>query len=696
MRGEIRMTLSCPPHPAPSPARWGERVFFWVPLALLFCVFPAHADDSYLQKLIQSAHQKKLSSNPYWHRLLHYGRNLFGAYQSEIDDPSFFASPRGRRDPQAELDATLAAIFTSSPAVSGRGSMDSLPEAAGNDEGSQPAPCRYPARYAWLKEQLAIDPAELPAVPCLRYEKWKSQMNPQAVAVVFASSYMNNPSSMYGHTFLLLKKGGPAGSSELLDYAVNFAADLEHDNGFLYAMKGLLGGYHGRFSTFPYYMKVQEYSNLESRDLWEYDLNLSSASIERLVEHLWELGNVRLRYFFLNKNCSYYLMPLLEVVEPGRDFKREFVFKAIPIDTVRTVLRPPGLLGKVSRRPSHSSKLLAERTRLSVPEIRVAEQLAAIPSSAGVTAIEALTPERQALVLDAAYDLFRQRVGFVREQPPAVQEQEHQLLSLRNQVDLQKEPLPPWRGKVQDGGENLVRPDFGHPTGRVGLSYGFSNRSHFEELSLRSAVHDQEDPPEGYLPGSKLEMFHAKFRYDNDRQTFYVQQLTLIDLMSITPCDLWIHPPSRKVNSGVAVANDLNRDPENSLYYGLNLGSGYAFSLTGAPHPLPSPSRGEGREGVDSVLVYAMGEMELEFGHAYSHFVRFGGGPSAGVLINPVKVWRARLAASYFPYAVGGTPSTTRLGFYQSFSLTKSLELRAKLERQNVYKEVLFTLAWFM
>src|ERR1041384_1501063 len=127
-------------------------------------------------------------------------------------------------------------------------------------------------------------------------------------------------------------------------------------------MKGLMGGYHGRFSTFPYYMKVQEYNNLESRDLWEYDLALSSAAIERLVSHLWELGNVRLRYFFLNKNCSYYLMPLLEVADPDRDFKTEYVFKTIPVDTVRTVIRQPGYLGKITRRPSHATKLLAERS----------------------------------------------------------------------------------------------------------------------------------------------------------------------------------------------------------------------------------------------------------------------------------------------------------------------------------------------
>src|SRR5207302_9545050 len=144
------------------------------------------------------------------------------------------------------------------------------------------------------------------------------------------------PSSTYGHTFLLLKKKGQGGD-ELLDYAVNFAADLENDNGFLYAVKGLMGGYRGRFSTFPYYMKVQEYSNLESRDLWEYDLRLSEPEIERLMQHLWELGNVRIRYFFFNKNCSYYLIPLLEVVEPHRDFKKPFIFKTIPVDTIRAV-----------------------------------------------------------------------------------------------------------------------------------------------------------------------------------------------------------------------------------------------------------------------------------------------------------------------------------------------------------------------
>jgi hypothetical protein len=636
---------------------------------------------SYVETLEARAHEKNLASHPYWHRLLQYRRNLIGLYQSEISDPSFFLSPHGRRDPSAELDATLEAFFNPSPLLP-------LPKGEG-EAGVQPAPCRYPARYAWLKEQLSLDPSRLPPADCSRYDKWKEQVDPKSVALVFASSYMNNPSSMYGHTFLLLHKKGHSEKEELLDYVVNFAADLEGDNGFLYAVKGLMGGYHGRFSTFPYYMKVQQYNNLESRDLWEYELHLSPAAIERLVEHLWELGNARLPYFFFNKNCAYYLMPLLEVAEPDRDFKKEFLFKAIPADTVRTVLRQPGLVGNATRRPSHASKLITERSRLTEPEIQLAQHLAVIPvktgiqswtpASAGVTTLEQLPPARRALVLDSAYDLFRYRYGFVREQPEEVQKKEQQLLLLRNQVTTGNEPPP------NEGEMIVARPDAGHATGRVGLSYGFSNRSHFEELSLRPAIHDQDDPPEGYLPGSKLEMFDLKLRYDENRKTAYIQDFSLADIVSVTPWDRWIHPPSWKVNTGWRTANDLNRDPENSQYYGLNFGSGYAADLNSF---FPS------RQGNDWMLVYAMAETDLGVGYPFDDSVRFGGGPSGGLQVTPVSFWRARIQASYFPYV--GTPSTTRMGLYQSLSITKTLELRVKVERQNIYKEVLLSLVLFL
>ena len=260
--------------------------------------------------------------------------------------------------------------------------------------------------------------------------------------------------------------------------------------------------------------------------------------------------------------------------------------------------------------------------------------------------MDGLAPERQALVLDSAYDLFRYRVGYYRDQPASVEEKDKELLLLRNQVGMTSPPLVL-------SSSSVTSPDQGHRTGRADLAYGFTNHSHFEELSLRPALHSQDDPTPGYLPGSQLEMFHLKLRYDNDRKTAYIQDFSLVDLISITPWDRWIHPLSWKVKTGLAVANDLNRDPENSLYYGLNLGSGYSAWLPGSDQ---------------KVLVYGMAEMETELGHAYDHDIRFGGGLAGGILYIPCRYWRARFQIAHDEYAVGGTPSTTKLALQQSFS----------------------------
>jgi len=426
---------------------------------------PAFASSS-LETLQTRARQQHLGSDPYWHRLLHYRRNLLGVYQSEIDDPSFFLSARGRKDPATELDATLRAFFAPIP----------------QDPEEQQAQCRFPARYAWLKRKLQIDSSQLQEVSCPRFEKWKAQMDPGSLSLVFASYYMNNPASTYGHTFLRLNAKGHTPDQRLLDYAVNYAADLESDNGVLFALKGLWGGYHGHFSTFPYYMKVQEYNNLEARDLWEYDMNVSSADLDRLVQHLWEMGNIRSRYFFINKNCSYYLMPVLDVMDPTLSLSRRFLLKTIPMDTVRQVVQVPGMVKNVSYRPSHATKMVVARKRLNREEVRLAERAAEDPAHVTVKDLAFLSKERQAMLLDSAYDLFRYQVGFTRGQPTAVQEKEKSLLLLRNQLGVPSSAL-------ELSSTSVTAPHLGHKTGRVDLSYGFSNRSHFEEISIHPKLH---------------------------------------------------------------------------------------------------------------------------------------------------------------------------------------------------------------
>ncbi len=142
----------------------------------LFCVLVlavsggSYADDVQLQKLLQKAHQQQLAKHPEWHRLLHFRRDLWGRYRSEIDQPEFFLSPRGRKDPTAELQATLRAFFQP-PSISTE---------------TQTAQCLFPARYAWLKTHLEWGDA-IADTFCPRFEKWRSEMDADSVDVVFAS-----------------------------------------------------------------------------------------------------------------------------------------------------------------------------------------------------------------------------------------------------------------------------------------------------------------------------------------------------------------------------------------------------------------------------------------------------------------------------------------------------------------------------
>ncbi|MFA5976198.1 MAG: DUF4105 domain-containing protein [Elusimicrobiota bacterium] len=622
---------------------------------------PSAAEESYLQILLQKAHQKQLSSQRYWQLLLHFRRSLLGRFQSEIDDPAFFYSPQGRRDPSAELDATLKAFFDPAPAD---------PEATLHPQ------CRFPARYAWLHEELAIDDQRLPPQSCERFEKWKSRMDVESASLVFASYYMNNPASMYGHTFLRFNGKNRKPDEHLLDYAVNYGADVTTKSDVLFIIYGLGGLYRGRFSSIPYYMKVQEYNNLESRDLWEYELDLGPGSMDRLVGHLWELGGTSQAYFFLNKNCSYELLPVLEVAQPAFHLKDPFLLKTIPVDTLRQTIQAPGALVRVNRRPSHTSQMLRRRAGLLERERSLTKRLGRHPTDEEANGkLNALPEDRQALVLDSAYDLFRYDVGFKRPQPAVVLERERELLLLRQK---RATPTPVLETPAQE--ETPARPDQMHKTGRLGLSYGFASRGHFEELSIRPAAHDQDDPSEGFLPASKLEMFHLKLRYDNDRKTAYIQQFALIDFMSLTSWDRWIHLPSWKVNTGLSVASDLGRDPENSLTYGLNLGIGPSLRMPWARN----------------AWVYAMAETDLGVGGVFRDAYRLGGGASGGALAEWGKWFRLRFQSTYLRYPLGEPGSMVKLQLVPSVQLTNDLGLRVQLQRQSVYKEALFSFYWFL
>src|SRR5262249_53999592 len=67
----------------------------------------ARNDPTYLPELLTAARNKALSQDRAWLRLGHWRKRLLGGWESEADGPALFLSPKGKSDPEAELEATL-------------------------------------------------------------------------------------------------------------------------------------------------------------------------------------------------------------------------------------------------------------------------------------------------------------------------------------------------------------------------------------------------------------------------------------------------------------------------------------------------------------------------------------------------------------------------------------------------------------
>lgn len=265
----------------------------------------------------------KLSHSVQWLRLLHQGQPDRGG--------NFYFSPVGRQDPEAELRASIRAM-------SEGGAVGKL---------KQHPQCAFPFRYRFLKKELSLQTLD---VPCPQFQAFLDRVKADSVTLVFSSAYPNNPGSMFGHTFLRINSHRKAGEKklDLLDYGISYAASVgQDDGGVTFALLGIFGGYYGAFSLVPYYLKVNEYNHAESRDVWEYDLSLTRQETFDLIAHAWELeNNSAAKYYFIDENCSYVLLTLIEAAKPEWDLSR-FGTHVVPSETVKRLTQIPGAVTAV-------------------------------------------------------------------------------------------------------------------------------------------------------------------------------------------------------------------------------------------------------------------------------------------------------------------------------------------------------------
>ena len=623
-----------------------------IPVTLVEVVTRSRSLDNenaiYHAELVSKA--STLHEDPYWRLLLRY--QLF---KGEAPSRVFYFSENGRRDPAGELAANLKAFF----------------DPPTDDPIALHPQCIFPARYAWLKEKLSFDSERLVDQPCPALDRWHAAVDPESVTMVFAAAFLNSPASMYGHTFLRLDKRGAGKTRRLLDYTLNFAAYAPDPNPVLYAVRGLSGGYKGRFALLPYYMKVQEYTNMESRDLWEYKLSLKGAALKRFVNHAWELGHIYFPYYFFNKNCSYQLLPLIDVADPNLGLTPPWMIGVIPSDTLRWTIEKGATVGEPHYRPSRLTMMRARRAVLSKPEQALARRLVENELEPALSEARSLDPEREAHVLDAASEFLLYKNGSSVDVEESVRKREMKLLGRRGKLSAKPIPIP--------HPEWAISPEKGHRTTRIVTGFGATDGSTFQEFDLRMAMHDHLDPPNAYPSGGMLEMGNLRVRYDDDLKRAYVHKGTIMDIFSVFPWDPWVREPSWKVRTGFAVADELGKAPQHSYYYEVRGGRGYSYQT----HFLKKE------------IAYIFLDGEAGVGEIFRDWYRFGVGGTGGLIVNATERWRGWFEASYIPIILGDDRDFYSISLGQQFDLTDRFAFRAELARRRNRREVQGSLLWY-
>lgn len=476
---------------------------------------PRHESDQILlQSYLNEANIRQLSFHPEWLKLLHYKHKKNNTYQSQVKGSLFFFSKEGANNPTKELEATLRSFFL----------KDTIPE------GQMHPICSFPARYNFMKRMFGANFLENNVIRCERFEQWKKSLDVDSVSIVFASYYLMAPASVFGHTMVKFnQKSNSENDSEILDYAVNAAADVPETDPFRYAYHGLLGGYKAKFTLFPYYLKVNEYNDLESRDLWEYRLALSEIEIELLVSHLWELSRAEFDYYFLNANCGTFLVEWLDVVKPELGLKSKLGGVVSPVDTIKIYSSSGGLVESRKYRPSLYSEIKLLIQEMEPEEKKIFWKIIN-ESPNQLINFSFLEKDgnklRSHLILDAYTFTYR----YQRSKSPNITEihtnNYKKALEIRSQFPNLIEPI-----LIKD---NQTPPELSHPKSRVSLGGGSSNFGNFLEWKYRFAYHDLLNQSKGSPPNSELVFFDGVIRsYEGKRLEF--TSFTFVRLVSLSP-----------------------------------------------------------------------------------------------------------------------------------------------------------------
>lgn len=480
-----------------------------------------------------------------WLALLHYWSDD-GAWLSEVEDASFFLHPDGPRHPELEWAADRRAFLAP----------------AGDDRSELHAQCRFPARFALMKEALGWSDDDVPLIDCPEVEAHLRRLSAKSLSVVFVSPYLNNPASAFGHTMLYLGSSTER-STRLADYSVSFEADTEGMAPSTYLPRGLFGDLVAGYHIAPLHERARRYEREEQRDLWLFPLQVDEAEIDQLVRHLWELRDVTFRYGFFGGNCAQKILALVHAVAPRYGVLPHRSAAVLPQEVARRLVKQIGLTGEPMLRPSLLSRYTRQVARLDPLEKKQLEEMLA-----SRTVLEGSTPATLSAALlwselQTPYRVFRR----------ASDTEDHDDFLWTRAV---------WEARVADGGssqDGVTRqiqarsPSLleAHRPSRLTFRGGHLDGSgSLVGIGARWLLHGALDPHMAYAPASSIEVA----RIDMDVSTtgdLLVDEVTALRVEKLAPVLDLQSPLAWRAEVG---ARRLAFDGESPLHIGAEVGVG--------------------------------------------------------------------------------------------------------------------------
>ena len=448
-----------------------------------------------------STQQADFAFSKAWINLLFYSGSAKDSYKSRVINSEFFIHPSGRTDPSAELKATIELFKKQIPTT------DDHPQ------------CLFPARYHLLKQHFQLQPP----IQCKRLNNWTKSYAPKQMDLVYASQYISNPASVFGHIFLSTPSDR---QTESLWQTYNFAAGIPKEtSGFGYIWGGLTGWFYGDFSIMPYYQRLYQYGNIENRDLWVFPLKLSDSELQQMLRHLWELVHrAKFEYYFMDENCAGVLLRLFAANLNGNEDLSDLPLTSSPLAVIQTMYKldrldsPKWVASRFNRVKTQVAQLTSKQ------ESAFYKSIYSHPAKLSTT-----DPTVAEAIIEYLSFVTHENHGKLPEPFQDLEKSSYLLRAKSNQPALE----------INHPNIETASPEKSHPPFAANLGYSILNSDQVFDFSFRFAMHDMLDPEAGFIANSTLETMDLQL--STNGKDLWLKKLTLFNMENIQP--VWLFAP---------------------------------------------------------------------------------------------------------------------------------------------------------